>query len=141
MKAIILIITPALAFGCHGTENQRMQIDGGIDFYTPKLLDESFNWEGPTSNEDRIPALQAARALAYIGDPAVPALLEAVSDPRIDIISLEDALSEIGLPASSFARDLQRRDASGLKEWWRVNESRTRKERSLHRVRIGLPPL
>ncbi len=64
-----------------------------VEYYVEKLLDKKFTWTGPTSSEDRIPVLHAARALAYMGDPAVPTLLRASTNEAIDFVSIYDALS------------------------------------------------
>lgn len=122
------------------SEGQKTELQE-IDYFKAKLHDPRFVWTGPTSREDRIPVLHAARALAYIGDAAVTALLDAVDDPDVDIYSLQDALVEIGLPVSKFDRDLRERQSAGLRAWWRENASETRASRSRHRVSIGLPPL
>jgi hypothetical protein len=106
-----------------------------------KLLDKKFKWSGPCSREDRIPVLHAARALAYIGDPAVPALLRASKNESIDIVSVHDALAEIGLPVYEYWKDGQRGDPKPLQEWWEENRVRTVRERSKYRQSIGLPSI
>jgi hypothetical protein len=112
------------------------------EFYSKKLNDQDFRWEGPVSHEDRIPSSHAARALAYIGDDAVPFLFDAVEREDVDIISVYDALSEIGLPVQEFHTEIvERRDPGSLKKWWEKNKASTRTERSNHRIRIGLPPI
>jgi len=112
-----------------------------VDFYERMLMDKEFTWNGPTSHEDRIPWLPAARALAAIGDPAVPALLRAIENESIDIVSVYDALSEIGLPAYEYRSEIYQRKASGISNWWKENRDKTRSKRSARQVRIGLPPL
>ena len=98
-------------------------------------------WNGPASIEDRIPVLHAARALAYIGDQPVPALLRAVRDQSVDVVSIEDALDEIGLPAYKYEDDLHRRDPGLPEKWWDENREKTIRTRSDIRVGIGLPPI
>jgi hypothetical protein len=112
-----------------------------VEYYEEKLLDKSFRWKGPASREIRIPSLHAARALAYIGDPAVPALLRAIEKKSVDIYSVNDALAEIGLPVHLFSADIQKRDPRGLAKWWSKNSKKTVSERSKHREFIGLPPI
>ena len=106
-----------------------------------ELHNSEYRWHGPCSREDRIPVLHAARELAYIGDEAVPVLLDAIEDPTIDFASIHDALSEIGLPVSLFYDQLDNRDATALREWWSGNADRTRDARSQHRLGGGLPVL
>jgi hypothetical protein len=111
-----------------------------VEYYETKLLDKTFVWDGPTSCEDRIPVLHAARALAYIGDPAVPALLRASTNKVIHFPSVYDALAEIGLPVYEYWKDGQR-DPKPLEKWWERNRVKTALSRSQHRERIGLPPI
>lgn len=61
------------------------------DVLRAELKNPDYRWRGPISREDRIPVLHAARALAFLGDDAVPILIEAANDPEIDIISIHDA--------------------------------------------------
>jgi hypothetical protein len=112
-----------------------------IEYYEKKLLDKNFTWNGPCSSEDRIPVLHAARALAYIGDPAVPALLRASKNKSIDFISIYDALAEIGLPVHQYLNEQNRGDSTALEKWWAENREKTAAERSKHRKEIGLPPV
>ena len=112
-----------------------------VAYYEEKLLDKTFQWDGPCSHEDRIPVLHAARALAYIGDPAVPSLLRAIRNQSIDIVSVYDALAEIGLPVDDFWKDGKRGDPKPLEKWWKENRVRTAPRRSKHRQDIGLPPI
>ena len=112
-----------------------------VEFYEAKLHDPAFVWEGATSREDRIPVLHAARALACIGDPAVPALLRALKDESVDINSIYDALSEIGIPVHEFEAEIYRRETKGVAEWWETYRLSSRWRRSRHRDGIGLPPL
>lgn len=143
------LLVTALLFGacfagCSSSppEVEKVPVES-VDYYERKLLDKSFRWEGPTSREEGIPVLHAARALAYIGDDAVPALLRAMEDERIDINSIGDALSEIGLPAyhGRYAYEISRRESRGLKKWWAENREKTRASRSRHRLSIGLPAI
>jgi hypothetical protein len=88
-----------------------------VEYYERMLLDKTFRWDGPCSREDRIPVLHAARALAYIGDPAVPALLRASKNKSINFVSVKDALAEIGLPVHQFWKDGNRADPTPLEKW------------------------
>ena len=106
-----------------------------------ELKNPDYCWNGPTSHEDRIPVLHAARALAYVGDDAVPILIDAAKDPDIDIISIYDALSEIGIPVHQFHGDIMDRKMAAVKNWWHENAKSTKSARSKHRVGIGLPRL
>jgi len=109
------------------------------EFYFEMLHDKEFVWHGPTSNEDRIPKLHAARALAYIGDFAVPFLLEAFSDPNVDILSLYDALDEIGLPVDQYdTQIIDNRDSTNIADWWRLHRFETLQERERYRKEIGI---
>ncbi|HBO45063.1 MAG TPA: hypothetical protein DD670_14260 [Planctomycetaceae bacterium] len=112
-----------------------------VEFYEKKLLDKDFRWNGPCSREDRIPVLHAARALAYIGDPAVPALFRASRNETIHFASVFDALQEIGLPTYKYLDEAHRKDTAALEKWWAENRDKTREERSKWRVEIGLPPV
>ena len=113
-----------------------------VEFYVEKLSDSDFVWEGPASREDRIPKLHAARALACIGDPAVPALFDAMEKEEIDRYSIYDALAEIGLPVHQFHEELmERRDTTGIRTWWKENRIASKPDRSKHRIQIGLPAL
>jgi hypothetical protein len=113
-----------------------------VAYYEKMLLDKSFRWDGPCSREDRIPVLHAARALAYIGDPAVPALFRAIRNESVDYLSVLDSLSEIGLPVNHYCNELRRPDPTAidrLERWWTENHKKTVSARSEHRVSIGLP--
>lgn len=112
-----------------------------VDELAVELRNSDYRWDGPCSRDDRIPVLHAARELAYIGEDAVPVLLDAMDDPTIDFASIYDALSEIGLPVSVFDDRLHDRDSRSLRKWWLENAERTRDTRSQHRVGGGLPPL
>lgn len=112
-----------------------------VEYYEKKLLDRTYRWDGPCPPTYQIPSLHAARALAYIGDPAVPALFRAVRNPAVDIYSVVIALDEIGLPVDSYQDDLDRRDPSSLERWWHDNREKTVRTRSEFRVDLGLPPI
>jgi len=113
-----------------------------VEFYAGKLKDASFVWKGPVSHEDRIPVLHAARALAYIGDEAVPVLFDAMEDETIDKVSIFDALEEIGLPVWDFQEDLlDRRDTNRIRQWWEEKGVGSKSARTRYRDQIGLPPL
>lgn len=114
--------------------------DKSIHFYSTQLRNPEFQWHGPTSREDRIPTLHAARAMAYIGDSAVEELVNAIPDNRVEIISIYDALSEIGLPVSDFESEIiDHRSASEIRQWWIANRESSRTIRNLHRKSTGLP--
>lgn len=106
-----------------------------------ELHNSDYRWNGPCACDDRIPVLHAARELAYIGDDAVPVLLDAIEDPSLDFASIHDALVEIGLPVPLFYDELSARDANSLRAWWFKNRDRTKEARSEHRVDGGLPRL
>ena len=112
-----------------------------VEYYEKKLLDGTYQWDGPCPDTYQIPSLQAARALAYIGDPAVPALFRAVRNPSVQIYSVLVALDEIGLPVDSYEGDLLRRDPSSLERWWHENREKTVRTRSEFREDMGLPPI
>lgn len=104
-----------------------------------ELSNPDFRWFGPCSREDRIPVSHAARALAYIGDAAVPVLFRAAQDDDVRILDVYDALDEIGLPVLLYHDELMARDVSGLEQWWHENRLSTALDRSWHRETIGLP--
>lgn len=106
-----------------------------------ELHNPSYRWTGPCSVEDRIPVLYAARELAFIGDEAVPTLLDAMDDTSLDYHSIHDALSEVGLPVELYREELEKRDTQGLRRWWAANRDSSKPGRSEHRLRIGLPSL
>lgn len=112
-----------------------------IDQLKAELKNPDYRWNGPQSREDRIPALRAACALAYVGDDAVPILIDAAKDPDIDMVSIYDALSEIGIPVHQFQGDIMYRKMDDVESWWRKNAESTKSERSKHRMSIGLPPI
>ncbi len=115
-----------------------------VAFYEQKLLDKTFRWDGPCSRQDRIPVLHAARALAYIGDSAVPALFRAARNGSIDSSSVFDALSEIGLPVIRYWDGSDHPDPAALErleQWWIKNQEKSAFARSKFRVSIGLPPV
>jgi hypothetical protein len=113
-----------------------------VGFYAANLADSEFVWSGPVSREDRIPKLHAARALAYIGDAAVPSLFDAIENEGIHAVSIYDALREIGLPVDDFHDDLlDRQDTTGIRAWWAEHQATSKAKRSRHRLSIGLPAL
>ena len=105
-----------------------------------ELSNPKYEWLGPTSVEERIPILHAARALAYRGDSAAVVLFDAVDDPEIEIFSVLDAISELGIPAHEFHDEIMSRNTDRLREWWEANRASTLDQRNGHRKRIGLPP-
>ena len=137
---VIALLFGACFAACSSSPPEREIVKvESVEYYERKLLDKSFRWGGPTSREYRIPVLHAARALAYIGDDAVSSLLRGLEDERIDIDSIVDALSEIGLPVHEYDGEINRRESHGLIKWWTENREKTRASRSEHRVSIGLP--
>ena len=122
--------------------SRKFQSVESVEFYAGKLKDPGFVWKGWIANEGRIPVLHAARALACIGDEAVPLLLDALEDETIDKVSIFDALQHIGLPVGDFQEDLlDRRDTTRIRRWWERNRVTSRDVRSKYREQIGLPPL
>lgn len=115
--------------------------DKSVEYYAEKLHDEKYKWDGPCSNNHVLPRLHAARALAYIGDPAAPELLRALKNVQIDITSISEALSEIGLPVNEYWNEISVRDTTGIEKWWDENRERTAISRSIFRVSSGLPPV
>ncbi|XZE17691.1 hypothetical protein SH449x_002966 [Pirellulaceae bacterium SH449] len=111
-------------------------------YYFQNLKNESFEWNGPCSTETIIPRLHAARALAFLGDPGVPYLLDAIDDPTIDIDSIYFALLECGILADLFEDELMvQRSSVGVRNWWYHNREHTINFRSKHRLAIGLPAI
>lgn len=132
-------VTAAVFCSCRATP--KVQIES-VEYYISKLKDSDFVWNGPTSREYRIPKLHAARALAYIGDDAVPSLFDAIEDEAIDKYSIFDALGNIGLPVYDFRDDLlDYRDTTGIRRWWAEHQATSKARRSRHRIAIGLPEL
>ena len=115
--------------------------DEPVEYYEKKLLDGTYQWWGPQSSGAIIPTSQAARALVYMGDAAVPALFRAIENHSIDVGDAWLALQEIGLPIGLFADDLENRDTAAIKKWWAENQKGTIVERSRQRVEEGLPPV
>lgn len=111
------------------------------EYYAERLSDREFLWYGPESRAIRIPVLHAARALSYIGDPAVPFLLDAIDNPELDINSISDALGDIGLPSYKYRAELEGRDSSGLRKWWADYGEISKEARSKMRQQCGLPAL
>ncbi|MEQ8791318.1 MAG: hypothetical protein RIC55_33965 [Pirellulaceae bacterium] len=133
-----MIVLAAALCSC-SSSNSEVEVES-VEFYVAKLSDSDFVWHGPASNEVRIPKLPAARALAYLGDDAVPALFDVMENDEIDKFSIYDALAEIGLPVERFSEALlERRDTMGIRAWWKENRVASKADRSRHRIRIGLP--
>jgi uncharacterized protein (TIGR03067 family) len=122
----------------------RRMKDDSVAFYEKKLLDKKFVWYGtcPEIGTCR-PSLYAARALGFVGDSAVPALLRGIRNPSVDKDSIMLALCEIGLPSyeAPYCNDLLRRDTASLERWWSENRERTASARSKCRMGVGLPPV
>lgn len=111
-----------------------------LETLSKQLRNPDFRWEGPTSVEDRIPTLDAACALAYRGDSAAMVLFDAVDDQEVEVYSVLDAISELGIPTRFFHDEIMARDSAGLRKWWKANRVSSMKERNKHRYQIGLPP-
>jgi hypothetical protein len=110
-----------------------------IETLRAELRNPDYRWNGPVSSEDRIPVLHAARALAYRGDSSAEVLFDAIDDPNIEVISVTDALSELGIPVGQFANEIENRNSAGLRMWWAENRLSTVAYRNKHRFQIGLP--
>jgi len=137
---VAVLLTVVSLSSCSG-RGATVEVES-VEFYAGKLKDPGFIWRGPVSNEDRIPVLHAARALAYIGDESVPVLFDAMEDETIDKVSIFDALEEIGLPVWDFQEDLlDRRDTIRIRQWWEEKGVGSKSARSRYRVQQGLPPL
>jgi uncharacterized protein (TIGR03067 family) len=115
--------------------------DESVAYYAKKLMDKNYRWDGPCWNGFVLPRLQAARALAYLGDPAVPALLQAARNETIDIHDVTSALGAIGLPTDKYWHELEHHYTSGIEKWWNDNRERTAVDRSKRRLYDGLPPV
>jgi len=135
MWKALLVSSPILLAGCGDPDLV------ALPTLKVELKNPGYRWDGPCSREERIPKLHAARALAYWGDPAVPILLDALEDPDIDIYSVEDALSEIGIPVHLYYPQIWKRDSGPVRRWWADHRMDTIGERSRHRAEIGLPPI
>lgn len=110
--------------------------------YAKELSNEEFKWNGPVSREDRIPISHAARALAYLGDPSVPYLFDSVANTDVSILSIYDALSEIGLPVEDYREEIvTNRKITGISKWWDEHRFTSLRARSHWRQGIGLPPI
>lgn len=121
-----------------------------VEFYEAKMVTEPyFEWiETPEVNYSGYHDTNngPGRALAYIGDPAVPALFRLIENPRlhdVDLFHVRTALSYIGLPVheKKFWEPLLDRNAGPLREWWEENQQATKKQRSQWRLEKGLPPI
>jgi hypothetical protein len=133
----LLVLIACSAMGCKHRREQ--PVIESPEFYFSNLRNQDFVWRGSTSREDRIPKLHAARALAYIGDPAVPCLFRAITDESIEIVSIYDALSEIGLPVELYQTQIiENRSSSDIVNWWKLHGTETRHQRELYRKEIGI---
>lgn len=121
-------------------ETSRIPVEP-VSFYVDKLEDMEFVWSGPVSNEYSIPTNQALRALAFLGDVSVPSLLKIAEDStdRSMRIEVYGALGEIGLPVYEYEKNIEG-DVEGLEQWWQENKEVSLDARTIHRLRIGLPP-
>lgn len=138
LLGLLLIVSSS---SCSNMPDEKLSVEP-VEYYVGKLVDETFVWKGPTANEYRVPKNQAARALAYLGDPAVDHILDAIAKDLIDINSAYDALREIGLPMDKFQDDLYKdRDVSRVRTWWANNQESTKTKRSDYREQIGLPKI
>ena len=140
---VVLVVASAIVqTGCanpsHTSHDAQHLV--ALEILTVELKNPDYEWNGPTSVEDRIPMLHAAQALAYRGDSAADVLFEAIDDPEIEIISIFDAVSNLGIPAYRFRDEILSRDSSTVRKWWEKNRDSTLDERNRHRLNIGLPP-
>ena len=118
--AIVVIGSTIVLNGCADRSRSAHENQYLIDQKVLKaeLKNPDYEWNGPTSVEDRIPNLHAAQALAYRGDSAAIVLFDAIDDPEIEIISIYDAISNLGIPADfaiRFLRAIRQRCESGGK--------------------------
>ena len=141
MRILILFLI-CLSLGCTGSTRSAHEALYLVPLETlsAELKNANYEWHGPTSCEDRIPTLDAACALAYRGDDAAATLFDALDDAEIEIFSVMDALSELGMPTHEYHDQIMARDSSGLRNWWIENQESTRADRNNHRLQIGLPP-
>ncbi len=142
MRWIICIVL-LIAVGCtsaYATAEHEARFLVPAEMLRMELKNPDYQWLGPTSNEDRIPVLHAARALAYRGDSSAEVLFDAVDDSDVEIISVLDAMSELGIPVHRFHDEIMARDSSTVRAWWAQNRELTLDERTQHRRQIGLPP-
>lgn len=140
---ILLVVASAIVqAGCANPSHPSHDAQYLVTLETLKieLKNPDYEWNGPTSVEDRIPMLHAAQALAYRGDSAADVLFDAIDDPEIEIISIFDAVSNLGIPAYRFRDEILSRDSSTVRKWWEKNRDSTLDERNRHRLNIGLPP-
>ncbi len=140
--AIVVIGSTIVLNGCADRSRSAHENQYLIDQKVLKaeLKNPDYEWNGPTSVEDRIPNLHAAQALAYRGDSAAIVLFDAIDDPEIEIISIYDAISNLGIPAYRFRDQIFARDSSTVRKWWETNKDSSLAERNRHRLDIGLPP-
>ncbi len=132
----------ATVLGCESSPSHRSHDPKflvPVETLRTELRNSNYQWNGPTSIEDRIPMLHAARALAYRGDSAAPVLFDAVDDPNVDVYSVMDAISELGIPAHEYHDEIIARRSRGLRDWWTHNQLSTLRQRNKHRYEIGLP--
>ena len=145
MRLLILTTILLLVSGCNASDRNKLT-KHEPNFLVPletlreELTNPKYEWHGPTSIEDRIPVLHAARALAYRGDSSADILFDAVDDIEIEIISILDAISELGIPAHEFHDDIMNRNSRTLREWWAKNQDASLGKRNERRKQIGLPP-
>ena len=142
MRALILVLAICVV-GCNSSTSHKPHDPAflvPIETLRTELRNPDYDWDGPTSVEDRIPVLAAARALAYRGDSAAPILFDAVDDPKVEIFSVLDAISELGIPAHQFHDEIMVRDSKDVRKWWDDNRVSTLKSQNRHRHQIGLPP-
>lgn len=144
MRFSLFVLLVLAAIGCNAATTTQNSHDPKYlipaETLRTELCNPNYEWDGPTSVEDRIPVLAAARALAYRGDSAATILFDAVDDPNVEIISVLDAISELGIPAHQFQDEIMARDSRLLRKWWDENQESTLNERDSHRRQIGLPP-
>jgi uncharacterized protein (TIGR03067 family) len=119
--------------------------DVSVKHYGKMLQDKDFQWRGPFPyNAYILPrAVPAARALAFIGDSAVPTLLSALDHNSGDADSIWYALHAIGFPVDEgeYTAAVFARRTEVLRRWWSENRDETAASRSVRRRSGGLPPV
>lgn len=136
---LTLIVSVCFCAGCNKSEAIHVE---SAAFYAKRLKDKDFVWQGPVASGDRVPTVQAARALAFVGDESAGFLFSAIEDREVDIYSVYDALRELGIPVEQFHESIvENRDAEEIKQWWMQNKESSKDHRSKIRAVIGLPPI
>ncbi len=79
------------------------------------------------------------RALACIGDAAVPAIIQSAREEGADFYDIWHALNEIGVEVPS-RYELQETDLVAIEQRWKENREDSLEWRTVTRKMIGLPP-